>query len=151
VERKLIPFPLRLTGRWRQYEREFLPAALEIIETPVSAAGRVMMGAIVALVAVAIVWACLGQLDVVATANGRIIPSGQIKRIQPLEIGVVGRIMVANGDHVHAGDVLIELDTTTSAADRDKIARDLMQAELDIARLHATLAGKAETFAPPWR
>ena len=151
MERKLIPFPLRLPARWRQYEREFLPAALEIIETPVSAAGRVMMGAIVALVAVAIVWACLGQLDVVATANGRIIPSGQTKKIQPLEIGVVRRITVANGDHVHAGDVLIELDTTTNAADRDKIARDLMQAELDIARLHATLAGKAETFAPPWR
>jgi hemolysin D len=149
VERKLIPFPLRLPARWRQYEREFLPAALEIIETPVSAAGRVMMGVIVALVAVAIVWACLGQLDVVATANGRIIPSGQIKKIQPLEIGVVRRIIVANGDHVHAGDVLIELDTTTNAADRDKIARDLMQAELDIARLHATLAGKADSFAPP--
>jgi hemolysin D len=149
VERKLIPFPRRGAERLREDEREFLPAALEIVETPVSAVGRAMMGILVVLVAVAIVWACLGELDVVASANGRIIPSGQIKLIQPLEIGVVKRIMVADGDHVRAGDVLIELDTTTNAADRDKIARDLMQAELDIARLHATLAGKAEAFVPP--
>jgi hemolysin D len=149
MERKLIPFPLRLTARQRQNEREFLPAALEIIETPVSTAGRVLMGILVVLVAVAIVWACIGELDIVASANGRIIPSGQIKLIQPLEIGVVKRIVVANGNRVRAGDVLIELDTTTNAADRDKIARDLMQAELDIARLHATLAGQAESFVPP--
>jgi membrane fusion protein, hemolysin D len=149
MERKLIHFPLRLTARPRRDEREFLPAALEIIETPVSAAGRLMMGILVVLVAVAIGWACLGELDIVASANGRIIPSGQIKLIQPLEIGVVKRIMVANGDHVHADDILIELDTTTNAADRDKIARDLMHAEVDVARLHATLARNVDSFAPP--
>jgi hemolysin D len=144
VERKLIYFPRRR----RQDEREFLPAALEIIETPVSAAGRVMMGIVVVLVAVAIAWACIGKLDIVATANGRIIPSGQIKVIQPLEISVVKRIAVANGDHVEAGDLLIELDSTTNAADRNRIAHNLMQAQLDVARLRAALTGNAETFVP---
>jgi len=98
---------------------------------------------------VAIAWACIGSLDIVATANGRIIPSGQIKLIQPLEIGVVKSIMVADGDHVAAGDVLIEIDPTTGAADRNRIVRDLMQAELDIARLHSALALNPEAFAPP--
>jgi hemolysin D len=147
VERKLIPFPMKSTQR--RDELEFLPAALEIIETPVSIAGRAMIGVIVVLVAVAIAWACVGKLDIVSTATGRIIPSGQIKIIQPLEIGVVKRIMVADGDHVDAGDVLIELDPTTNAADRDRFARDLMQAELDVARLRATLVGKAEAFIAP--
>ena len=97
----------------------------------------------------AIGWACVGQIGIVAIANGRIIPSGQVKVIQPLEIGVVKRIRVTDGDHVAAGDVLIEIDPTTDAADRDRIARDLMQAELDIARLHAALALDPETFVPP--
>lgn len=149
LERKLIPLPQLITARRYRAEREFLPAALEIIETPVSATGRLMMGVIVVLVAVAIVWACVGKIDIVATANGRLIPAGQIKLIQPLEIGVVKRIMVADGDHAQAGDVLIELDSTTNAADRDRIARDLMQAELDGARLRAVLAGDAGTFLPP--
>ena len=149
AERKVIPFRRRWTGRPRREEREFLPAALEIIETPVSRAGRGMMGIVVALVAVAILWACVGKLDVVATATGRIIPSGQIKLIQPLEIGVVKTINVANGDRVRAGDVLIAIDTTTNEADRDKIARDLMQAEVDMARLEVAFAGRGERFVPP--
>ncbi len=145
---KLIRLPVRVSDRWRQHELEFLPAALEIIETPASVAGRIMMGVIVVLVSVAIGWACVGQIDIVATANGRIIPSGQVKIIQPLEIGVVKSIRVGDGDHVAAGDVLIEIDPTTGAADQDRIARDLMQAELDIARLQAALALDPGTFVP---
>jgi len=148
LERKLMSLPQVMARRYRA-EREFLPAALEIMEAPVSATGRIMMGLIVVLVVVAIAWACFGKIDIVATANGRLIPAGQIKLIQPLEIGVVKRIMVADGDRVQDGDVLIELDPTTNAADRDRIARDLMQAELDGARLHAVLAGDAGTFLPP--
>jgi hemolysin D len=147
-DRKLIPFP-RIAERRRKHEREFLPAALEIIETPTSRAGRIMMGVVVLLVLIAVGWACIGELDIVATANGRIIPTGQIKVIQPLEIGVVKQIRVSDGDHVVAGDSLIEIDPTTDVADRDRIARDLMQAELDIARLHSALALDPEAFAPP--
>jgi hemolysin D len=148
-EGKLIRLPVGGCDRRRRHELEFLPAALEIVETPVSAAGRIMMGVIAVLVSVAIGWSCIGQIDIVATANGRIIPSGQVKVIQPLEIGVVKGIKVADGDHVAAGDVLIEIDPTTGAADRDRIARDLMQAELDIARLDATLALDAGGFVAP--
>jgi hemolysin D len=145
---KLVRFPVRGSDRRKRHELEFLPAALEIIETPASVAGRIMMGVIVVLVIVAIGWACVGRIDIVATANGRIIPSGRVKIIQPLEIGVVKSIRVGDGDHVAAGDVLIEIDPTTGAADRDRIVRDLMQAELDIARLQAALALDPGTFVP---
>jgi hemolysin D len=148
MEGQPIPFPRPASGGRRREEREFLPAALEIIETPVSPAGRIMMGVVGLLVVVAVGWACMGELDIVATANGRIIPTGQVKLIQALEIGVVKRIAIAEGDHVAAGDVLIELDPTANAADRDKVAHDLMQGELDIARLRALLSGNPDDFAP---
>jgi membrane fusion protein, hemolysin D len=148
MERKLIPFPSGFAQRRRRQEREFLPAALEIIDTPVSPAGRIMMAVVVVLVIAAVVWAYIGQLDIVATATGRLIPSGQIKVIQPLESGVIKQILVTDGDHVGAGDVLIELDTTAEAADRDRIARDIVQAQLDIARLRAALLGDIGAFAP---
>jgi len=100
-------------------------------------------------VIVAIAWACIGKVDIIATATGRIIPSGQVKLIQPFEIGVVKEIHVSDGDHVHAGDVLIELDPTTDEADQNRIKRDLSQAEVDAARLTAALTLKAENFVPP--
>jgi len=131
------------------HEREFLPVALELIETPASPLGRITMATISALVVIAILWACFGKVDVIATATGRIIPSGQVKMIQPFEIGVVKAIHVNDGDHVKAGDILIELDPTTDRADQDRIGRDLAQAEVDAARLTAALTLKAENFVPP--
>src|SRR4029078_145863 len=93
-ESKLVSFSRRWLDQRRRDELEFLPAALEIVETPTSATGRIMMGVIVVLVLVAVASACLGQLDILAAANGRIIPTGQIKLIQPLHIGVVKSIKV---------------------------------------------------------
>ena len=146
---KLIAFPRRSLAQRRAAELEFLPAALEIMETPASPVGRLMMSVLVLLVIVAVTWACLGKLDIIAVANGRLIPAGQVKMIQPLEIGVVKRIAVSEGDHVRAGDVLVELDPTTTEADVGRIARDLMQARLDAARLSAQLAGDASAFVAP--
>jgi hemolysin D len=141
--------PSRDLTRRRRHELEFLPAAIEIIETPVSPAGRLTIYIITALVAVAFIWACVGKIDIIATAPGQIIPSGKVKTIQPLEIGVVKAIHVVDGQHVRAGELLVELDPTTNAADQERIARDLMQSEIDVARLTALVAGKAESFVAP--
>jgi hemolysin D len=146
---KLIAFPRRSLTHRRAAELEFLPGALEIIDTPASPAGRLMMGVIVLLVVVAVAWACLGKVDIIAVANGQLIPAGKVKVIQPLEIGVVKRIAVTEGDYVRRGDVLVELDPTTTAADVDRIARDLMQARLDAARLTAQLADDESAFVAP--
>jgi hemolysin D len=130
----------------RGAELEFLPGALEIIETPASPVGRLMMGVIVLLVVVAVTWACIGKVDIIAVANGQLIPAGKVKVIQPLEIGVVKRVAVTEGTHVRGGDVLVELDPTTTEADVDRIGRDLMQARLDAVRLSAQLADDANAF-----
>lgn len=115
-------------------EREFLPAALEIIETPPSPAGRLVALTIIAAAVVALAWACIGKIDIIATAPGRVVPVGMTKIIQPMEIGTVTAIRVADGDAVRKGQLLIALDTTQAAADRDRFARDLNQAKLDLAR-----------------
>ncbi|MBV8538498.1 MAG: HlyD family type I secretion periplasmic adaptor subunit [Alphaproteobacteria bacterium] len=119
---------------------EFLPAALEIVETPPSPAGRAIAGTIVAFFCLATAWACLGKVDIIATASGRIIPSGKTKVIQPFETGVVKAIRVGDGQKVSAGDVLVELDGTIDKAEADRLQKAVMAAELDAARLNAALA-----------
>jgi hemolysin D len=142
--------PLGLFRRRPTHEFEFLPAALEIIETPASPASRAVMLSIVGMILIATAWASIGKVDIIVTAEGRIIPSGKVKEIQPFEIGVVKAIHVQDGQHVEAGDVLIELDPTTNAAEREKIGRDLIRARLDVARLRALSADEpARSFAPP--
>ena len=141
---------LRLvTGRDnRQDERQFLPAALEVIETPPSPTGRAMGLLIVLFFSVAVAWSFLGRVDELATAPGRVLPAGEVKVIQPLDPGIVRAIRVQDGDHVAAGQVLIELDPTQTSADSERASEDLTQAQLDVARLTA-LKIAAETGGAP--
>ncbi len=132
----------------RPDEREFLPAALEILETPPSPAGRALALIIGVFFVLAVAWAFLGKVDVLATAPGRLLPTGKIKVIQPLDPGTIRAILVTDGNHVRAGQVLIELDPTATTADRDRLAHDLAATRLDVARLTA-LRRTAETGGAP--
>jgi len=137
----------------RRDELEFLPAALEIMETPASPAGRAIGGLIILFFLLALAWAVIGRVEIVATAPGAIVPSGRTKVIQPLEIGTVRAINVHDGQRVRAGEVLVELDPTASAAERDRLKSELVLARLDIARLTAILSDApdpaGELVAPP--
>ena len=86
-------------------------------------------------------WASLGTTDIVATAPGKIVPSGRTKIIQPFETGVVRAIHVQDGQSVKAGDVIIELDPTMSTAELGHLKSDLVATQLDVARLRAALGG----------
>ena len=147
----VVPFPEKRVRR-RDHELAFLPAALEIVETPPSPIGRAIGATIIAVFVLAVAWACLGTVDIVASAPGKIVPSGRSKIIQPFEIGVVRAIHVHDGDIVKAGQVLIELDPTINAAERERLQGDLIAAQLDIARLRAALADGPDPvadFHPP--
>ena len=119
----------------RRIETEFLPAALEIRDTAPPRASRVLLAAIVGLCASAIAWAALGEVDIVAVAPGRVVPSGHSKVVQPLELGTVRTIAVADGDRVRQGDVLVELDRAAVEADVHRLRHELSVAERDGARL----------------
>ena len=121
--------------------RQFLPAALEILETPASPVGRAIGGLIILFFTIAIIWATFGHVDIIATAQGKIVPTGRTKTIQPLEPGIVAAIHIQDGDKVTAGQVLIELDRTVTLAERKHVTSDLISSQLDVARLTALRDG----------
>jgi len=82
--------------------REFLPAALEILETPASPAGRMIGATLILFFAITVAWSIVGRIDIIATASGKIVPTGRTKTIQPLETGTVSAINVQDGDKVVA-------------------------------------------------
>ena len=136
---RVVPF--RQAQLRRRDELAFLPAALELVETPPSPVGRGIAATIILLFCAALVWAWWGTIDIVASATGKVVPSGRTKVVQPFETGVVRSIRVQDGQAVKAGDVLIELDPTVNAAERDHMRIDLIAERLNIARLRAALAG----------
>jgi hemolysin D len=133
------PLPGVLTKALSAQDREFLPAALELLETPPSPVRIAGIWLISGAFAVALLWAYIGRLDIHAIAQGRIQPSGRSKVIQPLEPGKVVAVLVENGTRVKAGDVLLELDPTDSGADREAQTRDLEAARAESARRMAAI------------
>src|SRR5215831_19424529 len=127
---------------------EFLPAVLEIQQAPPSPIGRAITWTIIAVFTAGMLWATLGWIDIVATAQGKIIASGYSKIIQPYETGVIASIHVLDGQVVKRGDVLIELDPTQNRADRDRASNEYHAAKVEAARLRALVAGKNEFEAP---
>jgi len=112
----------------------FLPAALEIQAAPPAKWSRSLLWVIILLLSLAIAWASWAEIDIIATAQGKLVPSGQVKVIQPLENGVVKNIFVKEGQQVQAGDKLIALDTTTSQADVDRLKNEWLGYTRDLAR-----------------
>lgn len=133
-------------GDEREKETEFLPAILEVTETPPSPTGRLVMWSILVLIVVALVWSILGHINEVAVAAGKVIPSGQIKTVQVKNKGIVKEINVEEGQLVQEGDVLVVLDPTTTSADYDSLKKRAAYYKLDIQRLTAELT--QQPFTP---
>ncbi|MEK9967766.1 MAG: HlyD family type I secretion periplasmic adaptor subunit [Ferrovibrio sp.] len=118
---------------------EFLPASIEVMEMPASPTARVMFWGLTALLVIGLLWSFIGELDVVAVAEGKTVPAGKTKVIQPLETGVVRAIHVQDGKAVKAGDLLIELDPTATGADVRRLINELVAARAEAARLDAAM------------
>lgn len=124
----------------RRGDMEFLPAALEILDSPPSPVRMALIWLICALAATALIWSYWGHLDIVAEAQGKIQPTGRVKVVQPLETGKVKAVHVGNGAHVKAGDVLVELDATAVLSEERELATRLAAVQAEITRRRAAIA-----------
>ncbi|TWP21085.1 HlyD family type I secretion periplasmic adaptor subunit [TM7 phylum sp. oral taxon 346] len=131
---------MSIPKRDRRLRYEFLPAAEEIIETPAAPFGAVVIWLTTILLVLVLAWAYLGQIDIVAVGNGRVSTEGSVKVVQSASYGVVKRITAQEGQRVHKGDVLVELDKTTAEKELATTAQSLniARAERDILRRLAT-------------
>lgn len=127
---------MSIPKRDRRLQYEFLPAAEEIIETPAAPFGAVVIWLTTILLVLALAWAYLGQIDIVAVGNGRVSTEGSVKVVQSANYGVVKRITAQEGQRVHKGDVLVELDKTTAEKELATTTQSLniARAERDILR-----------------
>lgn len=135
--------PAKPLNAWFEaHPDEFSPALLRVRDAPPHPAGRKVVWALAALLAAFLVWAGLGRLDIVAVADGRLIPAGRLKIVQPSESGIVTDILVKEGDAVRAGQVLMRMDTLITEADASAIEADYQRKRASLLRIDAELAGR---------
>jgi hemolysin D len=108
----------------------FLPAALEIESRPPNPLARWLGRSIVVLLVLFLLWALFGEVNIVASAQGKILPGSRVKVVQPLEKGIINKILVAEGQYVGRGEPLIELDGTRTSADENRLNNELINAKM---------------------
>ncbi|WP_435277330.1 HlyD family type I secretion periplasmic adaptor subunit (plasmid) [Psychrobium sp. nBUS_13] len=122
-----------------QEKLAFLPAALEIQAAPPAKWSRSLLWTLMVFILSAVIWASWAEIDIVATAQGKIVPNGQVKIIQPLEAGVVEAIYVKEGQMVSKGDKLIALDGTANSANIERFQSEWLEYSSDLARQNTFL------------
>jgi hemolysin D len=144
----------RFATLFRSSDREFLPPALQIIEAPPSPIKLRLIQAICALAAFTIIWMCIGKIDVIAVAQGKIEPIGRVKLIQPLETGKIRDLFVANGTAVHEGQMLAQFDDSEIQAEARSSAALAASSYAEAARrstaMDVALTGSFNNFHVDW-
>lgn len=84
-------------------------------------------------------WALVGRLDIVAVAQGKLIPTTYVKIVQPAEAGLIREILVREGQRVEAGQILMRMDTTQADADYRSSREELVRAQLNLRRVDSEL------------
>lgn len=147
---------MKLTQLWKRFigedgkdaqETEFLPSILEVTETPTSPVGRAVLWTLVALLIAGGIWICVGEVDEVAVANGKVTPVGNVKIVQSQNKGAIKELDVKEGDYVEEGQTLVVLDTTKTQADVDQLKKQAAYYGLTVARLNAEM--QDAPFTPP--
>jgi hemolysin D len=119
---------------------DFAPGILAIQEAPPSPLPRIMLYVLSALIAILVAWAMLGRVDVIATAEGKLVPQSYLKIVQPADSGILKEILVKEGDQVEAGQTLLRLDAQLSQADTRIVEAEVQQKTLQLRRIDAELA-----------
>lgn len=129
--------------------QDFLPPLIRLQQAAPNPQGRRVLWAMLTMIAFLIVWALVGRLDIVAVADGRLVPAGYLKIVQPSEAGIVREILVREGERVAEGQVLMRMDALITDADLEAIATEHLRKKLALTRIDAELSG--QPFRPAFQ
>ena len=121
---------------------EFHPLNVEIEDRPINPLGRAILWIVVSIMTFGVLWLIFAKIDVVVSARGQVIPTGEIKILQPIETGVISKINIKEGDYITKGQVLMQIDPSVTETSLDTKERNLDVLNLQITRLEALINNK---------
>jgi HlyD family secretion protein len=134
------------SAKLMQYSLDFAPDLLQIQHKPPSPLPRMVLRGLLVLLLALLLWAYFGRLDVVAVADGKLVPVTYLKIVQPADSGIVREIAVTEGQSVQAGQILVRMDANISEADSKTIQSELQHKQLELRRIKAELTNTSFTL-----
>jgi hemolysin D len=138
-------------GKLSSLDRQFLPASIEIMESPPSPVKIAIIWAICMIFALSLAGSYFGKLEIFAVAPGKIQPVGRSKIVQPFDTGKAVAVFVENGTHVDKGQSLLQMDDIETGADRQSLMKELEAINAEVVRRHvavsAALTSTLETLS----
>jgi HlyD family secretion protein len=131
-----------MSGTFGADPADFSPPLLRIQHKPPPPLAGWMLRLLIGLLVCLLLWSVFGRLDIVAVAEGKLVPSSYLKIVQPSEQGIVKEILVKEGQAVQAGQVLIRMDAVLAGADVKAIRSEYDNKRLALRRIDAQLTGK---------
>jgi len=132
----------RLAGSSEADPLDFRPSIMQIQDKAPAPLGRTVLKVVAALFVGLVLWATFGRLDIVAVADGKLVPQTYLKIVQPAEQGIVKEILIKEGEFVKQGQVLMKMDAVLSTAEGKSITSEFHRLQLAIRRIDAELGGK---------
>ena len=123
-------------------KHEFKPLLVEIEDRPINPLGRALLWTVIVFMTLSSIWLYIGKIDIVVSARGKILPYGDIKILQPIETGVISKILIKEGELVSKGQVLLEIDPSVTETNLESKEKNLELLEIETARLMALIEDK---------
>lgn len=123
-------------------KHEFKPLLVEIEDRPINPLGRILLWTVIVFMTLSSIWLYLGKIDIVVSARGKVMPLGDVKILQPIETGVVSKILIKEGQFVLKGQVLIEIDPSVTETDLESKQKNLELLEVETTRIMALIQEK---------
>ncbi|OBQ46379.1 HlyD family type I secretion periplasmic adaptor subunit [Halodesulfovibrio spirochaetisodalis] len=123
----------------------FKPILTEIEETPPNPLGSLVLWVIITIIFVSIIWLTFGETEIVVSGQGKFIPSGKVKVVQPLETGVIRKILCDRGEEVSKGQLLVEIDPSATDPTIESLREELKTYEITIMRLESLISDRPFT------
>jgi len=125
---------------------EFLPSKMELLEKPSPFLSHLILKVIYASIVIAFLVCYFGSVDIVAVSQGKVIPTGNVKIIQPLNQSIISKIHVKDGQLVKKGDLLVSLDAIEWQKDLEIYQRQKSEKDVQIDRLSAIVNNLPFTY-----
>ncbi|ACM21672.1 efflux pump, RND family, membrane fusion protein [Geotalea daltonii FRC-32] len=141
----LVRLSSRLFNAAETDSLDFAPSMVQLQEKPPAPLGRTVLKVVAILFCCVLLWAILGRLDIVAVAEGKLVPKTYLKIVQPSEQGIVEDILVKEGQSVTKGQLLMRMDAVLSTAEGNSLTSEFHRLRLGLRRIDAELAGRQLT------